>query len=131
LKTYYHIHKQTGEQLPLKVQQCKSFFCRLRGLMFRRKLKPAEALLFEQAKESITAASIHMLFVFFPIAVIWLKADGTVVDTVLARPFRPYYAPAAPAKYFLEGPPFLLDSIKVGESFVFVKFDQDENLPGG
>ncbi len=36
-----------------------------------------------------------MLFVFFPIAAIWLDRTGRVVDAVLARPFRPFYAPRA------------------------------------
>ena len=93
--------------------------------MFRRKLKPAEALLFEERKESVVGTSIHMFFVFFPIAVIWLREDGAVVDSTLARPFRPYYASSAPAKYFLEGPPFLLNSIKIGERLTFVPFDHE------
>ena len=99
--------------------------------MFRFKLKPAEALLFEEKRESIVGTTIHMFFVFFPIAVIWLREDGTVVDTVLARPFRPYYAPTAPAKFFLEGPLFLLDSIKAGERLIFTPFEPIEQGDGG
>jgi uncharacterized membrane protein (UPF0127 family) len=87
--------------------------------MFRIRLRPAEALLFQEKRESMMGTTIHMFFVFFPIAVIWFRKDGTVVDSVLARPFRPYYAPSAPAQYFLEGPLFLLDSIKKGEKFTF------------
>lgn len=90
--------------------------------MFRRKLRPAEALLFEDKRESIVGTSIHMFFVFFPIAVIWLREDGTVVDSVIAYPFRPYYASSAPAKYFLEGPPFLVETISIGERLSFVPF---------
>ena len=56
-----------------------------------------------------------MFFVFFSIGVVWLAADGTVVDAKLAKPFRPYYAPQAAAQYFLEGPPALLDWVRVGE----------------
>ena len=93
--------------------------------MFRFKLKPAEALLFEEKRESIVGTSIHMLFVFFPIAVVWIREDGAVVDTVLARPFRPYYAPSAPAKYFLEGPLFLLDNVKKGERLSFIPIDSE------
>jgi len=99
--------------------------------MFRRKLKPAEGLLFEEKKESIVGASIHMFFVFFPIAVIWMRADGAVVDTVLARPFHLYYAPSAPAKYFLEGAPFLMDSVKRGERLILTPFEHEDGLQGG
>jgi uncharacterized membrane protein (UPF0127 family) len=117
---YFHVIRESGEQLPLRVRQCKSFLCRLRGLMFRFQLHPAEALLFEEKRESVMGTSIHMFFVFFSIAVIWFRKDGTVVDAIRARPFRPYYAPSAPAQFFLEGPLFLLDSIKKGEKFTFV-----------
>ena len=75
-------------------------------------------------------ASIHMFFVFFPIAVIWLRKDGRVVDTVLARPFRPYYAPSGPAKYFIEGPPFLMESIKIGERLTFQPSGEEEGPEG-
>lgn len=98
--------------------------------MFRRKLNPAEALLFEEKKESILGASIHMFFVFFPISVIWLRADGSVVDTTVAKPFRPYYAPSAPAKYFLEGPLFMMDSVKIGEQLFFEPFEDGEDPQG-
>lgn len=129
MRTYFHVHKQSGEQLPLKVRLCHTFLCRLRGLMFRRTLKPAEALLFEEKKESVVATTIHMFFVFFPIAVIWLRADGRVVDKVMARPFRPYYAPSAPAKYFLEGPLFLMESVEIGDTLVFTPYPSVE-MPG-
>jgi uncharacterized membrane protein (UPF0127 family) len=63
--------------------------------------------------------AIHMLFVFFPIAAIWLDRTGRVVDVVLARPFRPFYAPRAPARDILEGPPELLAEVSVGDLLEF------------
>jgi uncharacterized membrane protein (UPF0127 family) len=60
-----------------------------------------------------------MFFVFFPIAVVWLDNQGCVVDAQLARPFRPFYAPQAPAKDILEGPPALIESVHVGERLYF------------
>jgi uncharacterized membrane protein (UPF0127 family) len=60
-----------------------------------------------------------MLFVFFPIAVVWLDRAGRVVDTQLARPFRPFYTPQGPAKDILEGPPSLLESARVGDRLRF------------
>lgn len=104
-----------GTSLPLKVRRCDTFLCRLRGLMFRRALDPDEGLLFMENAESRMSTSIHMFFVFFPIAVVWLAANGAVVDAKLARPFRPYYAPKDPAKYFLEAAPDLLQWVQVGE----------------
>jgi uncharacterized membrane protein (UPF0127 family) len=60
-----------------------------------------------------------MFFVFFSIGVVWLDAAGMVVDRVVARPFRPFYAPRAPAQYFLEGPPSLVDQVQAGDRFRF------------
>jgi len=39
-----------------------------------------EVYLFIESRESVTRASIHMFFVFFAIAVIWLDRDKQVVD---------------------------------------------------
>lgn len=121
--THVRLCHEDGTPLPLDVRRCDTFFCRLRGLQFRRALPDGEGLLFIHPAESRTATSIHMFFVFFDIGVIWLAADGTVVDAQLAKPFRPYYAPRAAAKYFLEGPPALLDWVQIGERLMI------ESLP--
>lgn len=106
---------QDGGILPLRVRRCDTFLCRLRGLTFRRSLPADEGLLFVENAESRMGTSIHMFFVFFAIGVVWLAADGTVVDAKVAKPFRPYYAPRAPARYYLEGLPALLTWVRVGE----------------
>ncbi len=107
--------RENGTLLPLQARRCDTFLCRLQGLMFRRSLDPEEGLLFVEGQESRMAATIHMWFVFFPIAVIWLDSTYRVVDKVLARPFRPFYAPRVPAQYYIEGPPALLELVEVGE----------------
>lgn len=112
---YVHLRRQDGTLLPLRARLCDTFLCRLRGLTFRRSWPEDEGLLFVESVESRMATSIHMFFVFFSIGVVWLAADGTVVDAKLAQPFRPYYAPRAPAKYYLEGTPALLSRVQVGE----------------
>lgn len=87
---------------------------RARGFMFRRKLKPGEALLFVNPRETVADAAIHMLFVGMPLGVVWLDSEGRVVDMVLAQPWRPHYAPQQPAKYILEGAPALLRALVLG-----------------
>ncbi len=101
------------------VRHCDSFLCRLRGLMLRRHLGDDEGLLLVGQRESRWDAAIHMLFVLFPIAAVWLNAEGYVVDIQLARPFRPLYVPQAPARDVLEGPPTLLDQVRVGDRLRF------------
>ena len=109
------INQATGQPLALRVRMCTTFWRKLRGLMFRRRLDPDEAYVFVGARESIAESTIHMFFVFFPIAVLWLDAQKRVVDVALARPFRPYYAPRHSAQYFVEGVPGLLDQVHVGD----------------
>jgi uncharacterized protein len=104
-----------GEPLPVRARRCDTFLCRLRGLTFRRSLGEEEGLLFVEAIASRLGAAIHMFFVFFDIAVIWLDDAGVVVDTAVARPFRPYYAPRAAARYYLEAAPALAAQVRVGE----------------
>ncbi len=117
---YLTVHNRTRRTtLPVRVRWCASFFCRMRGLTFRRRLRPNEALLLVGGRENRAETAIHMLFVFFPIAAIWLDRTGKVVDTVLARPFRPFYAPRAPARDILEGPPELLKMVTVGDRLEF------------
>lgn len=109
----------TGEILAQRVVRCDTFWKRGRGLMFRRGLPEGEVYFFEGGRESVVEASIHMLFVFFPIAVVWLDRDGRVVDKALAQPFRPYYAPQRPARSYVEGDPSLLGGVSVGDELEF------------
>lgn len=98
---------------------CESFLCRLRGLMFRSNLASGEGLLLVEARDSRLDTSIHMLFVFMNLAVIWINSENTVVDTVLARAWRPAYAPSKPARYILEIHPDRLNEFKVGDQIEF------------
>lgn len=109
----------TGRLLLSGARWCDSFFCRLRGLMFRRRLHPGEALILVEPGESRAATSIHMFFVPFPIAAIWINSAGKIVDKVKARPWRPYYAPRAPARYTLEAAPELLHDVSIGDDVDF------------
>jgi uncharacterized protein len=109
----------TGETVATRLVRCDTFWKRGRGLMFRRKLAEDEAYLFVERRESVAQAAIHMFFVFFPIAVLWLDRDKRVVDMVLARPFRPYYAPHSPAQYYVEGHPSLLERVRPGDLLEF------------
>jgi uncharacterized membrane protein (UPF0127 family) len=109
----------TGQSLLTGVKWCASYLCRLRGLMFRAGLRPGEALLFVEASQSRVATTIHMFFVPFAIAVVWMDNAGRVVDKALALPWRPAYAPRAPARYYLETHPDFLEKISIGDEMAF------------
>lgn len=104
-----------GRLLGSRVRICRSFGSRLQGLMFRRRLGPGEGALLVLGRESRWDAAIHMFFVFFPLAVFWLDRQGTVVNRTLARPWRPFYAPARGAQYVLELEPEALVRANEGE----------------
>lgn len=112
-------NQTTGRLLARHVVRCDTFWSRGRGLTFRRSLTKDQVYLFVLDRESVSGAAIHMFFVLFPIAVVWIDEDRRVVDKVLARPWRPYYAPGRPARYFLEGHPTLLDRVSVGDEIAF------------
>jgi uncharacterized membrane protein (UPF0127 family) len=113
------INRETNQVLIQSARWCSSRLCRLRGLQFRRRLYPGEALILVKDKDSIANSSIHMFFVFFPIAAIWINKKGKVTSAQLAKPWRPYYASPEPACYVLETSPEFLDKIAVGDELVF------------
>ena len=114
------VHRTSGSVLVEKARWCSSTWCRLRGFQFKRRLEPGEALLLVHPAEGVALSAIHMFFVFFPIAAIWIDSRGIVTTATLAKPWRPYYASAAPARYVLESSPDILDRISVGEEVDFL-----------
>jgi uncharacterized membrane protein (UPF0127 family) len=113
--------ENTSQPLPsrLHATYCDSFLCRLRGLMFRSNLAPDQGLLLVEARDSRLDTAIHMFFVFMDLAVIWINSEKVVVDTVLARAWRPAYAPRQPARYILEIHPTRLGEFKIGDHIEF------------
>jgi uncharacterized membrane protein (UPF0127 family) len=114
------LRRSDGEVLVHSARWCASWLCRLRGLQFRRRLRPGEAIILAKDKDSIASSSIHMFFVLFPIAAIWIDGEGKVTAAQLAKPWRPYYASPEPARYVLEAEPELLERVSVGDEVDFV-----------
>ncbi len=115
----------TGQPLLQHVRWGATFASRLRGFMFRRALEPGEALVMVEPRESLVGTSIHMFFVPFALGVVWLDSAGRVVDKVEALPWRPYYAPRAPARYILETHPNFLPRVAIGD---VLAFDHEETV---
>jgi uncharacterized membrane protein (UPF0127 family) len=119
--TIYTAENETQNVVLVRhVRRADSFVSRLRGLTFRRQLGKEEGLLLVGHTESRAESAIHMFFVFFPIGVVWLDRANRVVDKAVARPFRPYYAPQAPAVGVLECQPDVLKKVEVGDRIRFV-----------
>lgn len=121
VKTPWRTIRRTDDDTVIlaRAKWCSSFWCKFRGLMLRPPLPPGEGLLFVHQRESKVETTIHMLFMRFPIAVIWIDAAGKVVDKTLAKPWRLAYAPQAPAQYFIEAGAELLDRVAIGDTLRF------------
>ena len=84
------------------------------GLMFSKKKNFNYALIFPRLTESIFGSSIHMMFVFYKIHVIFLDKNKKVVD--IKKNLCPFwfYAPKKASKYVIELPTNInLDNIKI------------------
>jgi uncharacterized membrane protein (UPF0127 family) len=80
MKLYHHA---TARPLAETVVLANTFFTRLRGLMFRRRLAPDEALWLRPCN------GVHTFWMFFAIDVIFLDRDLRIVKLVEnLRPFR-------------------------------------------
>jgi len=94
------IRNQTkGKVLAKEFQPCISLLSRMKGLMLS---KSPRSLVMAFPKEQ--KIGIHMMFVFFPIDVLWLDANQMVV--AMRESLKPWAAayPQEPAKYVVELP---------------------------
>jgi uncharacterized membrane protein (UPF0127 family) len=120
-KKYFQVvRRQTTEVLFSSVHWCNDGWSRFLGFQFRRRLKPAEALVLVHSRDSTSASSIHMFFVFTPLAVAWINQEGRVTHIALAQPWRPYYASPTPAAYVLEAAPDFYGRLAVGDLIDFL-----------
>jgi uncharacterized membrane protein (UPF0127 family) len=115
------INLNNNEILIEKGRWCNSAWSRLVGFQFRRKLRPGEALILVYPRDSIRSTSIHMFFVGMSLGVFWINCQGLVTSAQHAKPWRPYYASPAPARYVLETSPEMLEKIRPGEILNFVE----------
>jgi uncharacterized membrane protein (UPF0127 family) len=113
-------HVSSTQILVERARWCDSFASKLRGFTLRRQLDAGEGLVLVEKRESRINSAIHMLFVFCDLGVLWLDAQGRVVDKVVAKPWRLSYTPAAPAQYVVESHPHIVDRAQVGDQLRFI-----------
>lgn len=82
--------------------------------MFRSNLPRNEGLLLVINRDSRADSSIHMFFVSFALAVLWINSNMEIVDKVIAKPWRPAYFPVRPARYTLEIHPDRIGDFEIG-----------------
>ncbi len=102
------------------VKECTGFFSKFRGLMFSKRLRRGEGILLEHSFESRWFTSLHMIFVFFPIDILWLNKHYAVVDVRRdVKPFIPFILPKKKAKYVIELCPNMTNPISLGDILDF------------
>jgi len=106
---------QSATSIIIKAQYCTSFIGKFKGLMLQRQLPSDKGLLLVEGDNSIINTSIHMFFMLFDIAAIWINSDNIVVDAKLAKKGYPFYFPQKPAKYILECHPTCLNNFHIGD----------------
>lgn len=100
---------------PLRVRYCVDFWSKFRGLMLQNKIKLNGGALLVEDSDSRLNASIHMLFMRFDIAAIWINSEYKVVDVQIAKRWRLAYLPAQPARYILETHVSQVDNFRIGD----------------
>ena len=90
------------------------------GLMFTKEIDPNSGIIIAEKYESRARTSIHMMFMRYDIAAIWLDKDLVVVDSVLAKKWNPYYAPERPAQYVVEAHPSQLSTFSIGDQWSLI-----------
>lgn len=104
---------------PLRIMYCDTFLTQLRGFTLRPDLSHDEGLVLVGKRDSRLDSSIHMFFVSFDLAVIWINSNLQVVDKVLARSWKPAYFSKQPARYVLEVHPDRWEEFQVGDRLEF------------
>ena len=89
-----------------------------KGFMFSFSQYRAKVLSFSSERK----IALHMLFVFFPLHVLFLDSRMKVVDYALLRPFT-FYSSGMRAKYAVEVPFSLWKGLRVrkGEKIKFIR----------
>lgn len=82
--------------------------------MFTSKSSFDYALVFYM-KKGKERNGIHMLFVFYPILVLFLDENKIVVDKTILQPFCLLYIPKKECNYIIEMPTKYSPQIKIGD----------------
>ena len=109
------------KQVARNARESRGMLGNMWGLKFSRKLRKGEGLILVAGNESRLGTAIDMLFVFFPIDVVWLDSRKKVVDVRMrVKPFTPLAIPREAAQYVVELPAGTARHIKPGNQLRFV-----------
>ena len=104
-----------GETVIVNRIEClNTIISQSRGLMFRKELEDTALLFILKRPERV---NIHMLFVFFPIDILFLDEDRRVAETGRLNPFTGLKRSKTKISYVVELPAGIIEkhSIKAGD----------------
>ena len=84
----FHVLKYNGMEMAKNIEFAGTAISRMLGLMFRRHIPDDYAMIFSLKKK--TDVSVHMLFVFFPIDVIFLNEEKKISGFSRLAPWTGY-----------------------------------------
>ncbi len=91
--------KDDGTHVATRIEYAIGAVSKMRGLMFRRDIPDDYAMIFVFSKP--VDVSVHMLFMRFPIDVIFLNQDKIIIDIARLNPWTGYRRVRGVA-YFIE-----------------------------
>jgi uncharacterized membrane protein (UPF0127 family) len=106
-------------EIKIAVNWCSSFLSKFKGLMLVPSLEKNTGIILVENSESKLNTSIHMLFMKFDIATIWINSEKIVVDVQLAKKWHLSYFPKSPAQYVLETHIDHLQDFHIGDQLSF------------
>jgi uncharacterized membrane protein (UPF0127 family) len=110
------LRKNDGTIIALNVELANTVIKQMIGLMFRRSIPQDYAMIFDMRWEQYI--SIHMLFVPFPIDLVYLDCSRHIVDLKHMRAWIGIAAPRRPARYAIEMPAGTAErhGLKIGDT---------------
>jgi len=70
--------------------------------MLHAPIQALEGILLVNGRDSRLDSAIHMFFMNFDIAAIWINSKFAITDVKIARRWQPVLVPAQPASFVLE-----------------------------
>lgn len=113
------ILKLDGKVIASDVEFAEDIVSQTRGLMLRKGIGQRYALVF--VLSTPRSVSVHMLFVFFPIDVLFLNVEKEILSTVSLLPWIGFTRSPGKAKYIIEMPAGSIEryNLQPGEKITF------------
>ena len=111
--------KSNGDVIASDIEYAKSMFSQAKGLMFRSSVPDSYAMIF--VLSSPKKISLHMLFVPFPLDVLFLNEEKRIVSTTYLRPWIGTGDSGEKVKYIIELPAGVISrsDLSVGDHVMF------------